>query len=155
MATAIRSNRWQGHTVRQRFDQKVDRSDPEGCWIWLAATDGNGYGQINVGGRPVKAHRLAWQFDHGRPIPDGLSIDHLCRTRLCVNPAHLEAVSLIENTRRQLAAIGHHNARKTHCPSGHPYDEENTRYSSRGYGRVCRICRAESNRRYRASRRAA
>lgn len=119
-----------------------------GCLEWTGSQNGHGYGQIKVGGRPEKVHRLMYQLWVGE-IPEGLSIDHLCRNRICAAPDHLEAVTLSENTRRQLESIGHHNAKKTHCPQGHPYDEENTRYATRGTGRVCRPCRAESNRLYR------
>lgn len=114
------------------------------CWLWTAAQDGRGYGQIHIDGMPEKAYRVAYRLFVG-PIEGGLHIDHLCRVRPCVNPAHLEMVTLAENNKRQV----HHNALKTHCRNGHPYDAENTRYASYGYGRVCRICRAESTRTYR------
>lgn len=124
--------------------------DASGCWIWLGAQDGRGYGHIATGGRgaPAKTHRVAYEHLVG-PIPTGLSIDHLCRVQLCCNPVHLEVVSLAENTRRQLAAVGHPNALKTHCPVGHAFDEANTRFASDGRGRVCRTCRAASNKAYR------
>lgn len=124
------------------------RLTESGCLEWTGATDGHGYGQMNVGGRPEKVHRLMYRLWVGE-IPEGLSIDHLCRNTLCALPDHLEAVTLSENTRRQLAATGHANARKTHCPKGHPYDESNTRHATKGTGRVCRICRAASSKAYR------
>lgn len=148
----MRANRWQHLSLRDRFMMKVDLEGPNGCWLWLASQS-RGYGQINVGGVPQKAYRVAWELFRG-PIPAGMSIDHLCRQPLCVNPDHLEVVTLAENTRRQLAAIGHPNALKTHCRNGHPYDDENTRFVN-GVHRVCRICRVEANRRFRAKGRAA
>lgn len=103
---------------------------------------------MNVAKKPTKAHRIAWQLFNGE-VPIGLTLDHLCRVVRCVNPEHLEPVTRAENTRRQMAAIVHHNSAKTHCANGHAYSADNTRYASRGRGRVCRICRATSNRTYR------
>lgn len=131
-----------------RLKRRTVTDSETNCWIWQGAEDGHGYGQINVGGRPEKTHRLGYMLMVG-DIPDNLSVDHLCRVKLCWNPDHLELVTLSENTRRQMEAVGGHNSRKTHCPQGHPYDEANTRFASRGSGRVCRTCRMESNKTYR------
>ena len=84
----------------------------------------------------VKAHRLSYERNVG-PIPDGLELDHLCRRRNCLNPQHLEAVTHQVNMLRSMSPAGEH-ARKTHCPSGHPYDEENTKHY-RGW-RYCITC---------------
>src|SRR5262245_28915102 len=68
------------------------RSEPEpnsGCLLWTGRISGQGYGGINVDGKPLRAHRLAYELAHG-PIPPGLTLDHLCRVRTCVNPDHLE-----------------------------------------------------------------
>lgn len=135
-------------TLKRRFHEKVTINHVTDCWLWTGAQDGHGYGQINVNGRPEKAHRLAYRIYNGE-IPHGLCLDHLCRVQHCMNPEHLEAVTLAENTRRQLAVIGHPRANKTHCPHGHPYDEANTRFAVRGRVRVCRICRAASSKSYR------
>jgi hypothetical protein len=72
-------------------------------------------------------------------IPDGLVIDHLCRNRKCVNPFHLEAVTLKENILRG-AGTGAEFARRTHCNKGHEFSEENTIIRSDG-GRRCKTCR--------------
>jgi hypothetical protein len=95
-------------------------------------------GQPNrYAGRVRQAHRFAWELLRGA-IPDGLTLDHLCRNRRCVNPDHLEPVTAVENTMRGQAphAI---NARKTHCLRGHAFDEENTYVRSDG-ARICRAC---------------
>lgn len=75
--------------------------DEAGCWIWQGAPGLNGYGRMSVGDVLQYVHRLSYA-QHVGPIPDGLTIDHLCRVRLCINPAHLEPVTREENTRREL-----------------------------------------------------
>lgn len=86
-----------------RFWDKVDKDGHDGCWLWTDATSWNGYGRFYTGSRVMSAHRLSYELAVG-PIPDGLQIDHLCRVRACVNPAHLEPVTLAENIRRGAAA---------------------------------------------------
>lgn len=133
-----------------RFWAKVKES-PEGCWTWTGAATPKGYGRFGVAkGRTVLVHR--WAYEHMvAEIPEGLTIDHLCRTTLCVRPDHLDPVpSRINNLRgNSLSAI---NARKTHCPEGHLYDEENTRIGADG-SRECKECkRLRLRARYRAER---
>lgn len=114
----------------ERFAEKY-RVDDSGCWIWTACTHQFGYGEFRFRGKCARAHRVAYELLVG-PIPEGLTIDHLCRVRNCVNPAHLEPVTFAENVRRGAAAI-------THCPHGHEYTEANTLHQ-RGR-RNCRTCR--------------
>ena len=132
-----------------RFWSKVNRRGPDDCWNWIARHTANGgYGTIQIGGRAgsfVRAHRYAYELLAG-PIPAGLQIDHLCRNRLCVNPAHLEPVTQQENIARGDA--GAHYGSRTHCKWGHPFDETNTGYRKNG-GRYCRAC---ARRRYREQR---
>lgn len=130
-------------TVQSRFWEKVDKVGLTGCWLWTASVKPNGYGQFGVTDGDVRyAHRLAYEFLVG-PVPDGLELDHLCRVRHCVNPAHLEPVTRRENLRRGVSA----NRRKTHCPQGHSYNSVNTYLDKRG-GRICRSCMRQRNREY-------
>ena len=121
-----------------------------GCWQWTGKLTDKGYGRINVGGRIYRAHRYAYEVFVGA-IPDGLTIDHLCRNRACVNPKHLEPVTQAVNMSRSPITIPTLNAAKTHCPADHPYDDVNTYVDPLGRRR-CRACREESLRRYHARR---
>lgn len=117
--------------------------DASGCWPWPGSHDHRGYGRVSLGRfRKVMAHRLAYELAVG-PIPDGMELDHLCRNKRCVNPAHLEPVTHIENVRRSAAA---ENAAKTHCVRGHLLADHAYLYRGR---RVCRPCgRIKSRARY-------
>ena len=119
----------------RRFWKKVEIA-PSGCWEWCGGRTGVGYGAFFVRGRGHGAHRIAYSIFVG-PIPEGLQLDHLCRNRGCVNPAHLEVVTQQVNSLRGDLW----NSRKTHCPQGHLYDG----IDSKG-GRICRTCTREYQR---------
>lgn len=124
--------------IAERFWEKVRKTD--GCWFWTSTRGENGYGQFTLRTGVVRrAHRIAYELAVG-PIPDGLEIDHLCRVRACVNPAHLEPVTRQENIRRAVAA-------KTHCPKGHPRTPENSAHDHVNGSRVwrCKTCRRIQN----------
>jgi hypothetical protein len=142
-------------TFEDRFWRKVLKRGADECWPWTGSAGGTGgapYGRVKLprnGGesRQVQAHRVAYELCVG-PIPEGLQLDHLCKNTLCVNPAHLEAVTAQENTLRG-SGITAREAELTHCPKGHPYDAENTaRWGRHGKPawRNCRICQRESKR---------
>lgn len=123
-----------------------------GCWIWKGAVHRAkhaGYGLVIRKGKRIFMHRWFYERFKG-PIPDNLQIDHLCRVRACVNPDHLELVTSRENTLRGNGASAV-NARKTHCPQGHAYSEENT-YRRPNGNRKCRICKREAKRKARLIR---
>lgn len=101
-------NRWKRTgdptLARRRGPQPVplwDRIEKtETCWLWLGTIDSDGYGVLGDGqGKNVKAHRTVYELVVG-PIPAGLTLDHLCAMKHCVNPAHLEPVTFAENARR-------------------------------------------------------
>lgn len=132
-------------TVAERFWTKV-RKTP-GCWVWLGYTAPNGYGRMWGGRQPEQAHRVAYRLLVG-DIPEGFDLDHLCRNRACVNPAHLEPVTRRTNVLRGVGPTARH-AVATECPSGHPYDAANTIRPARG-GRQCRACHREADRKRRS-----
>ena len=113
----------------ERFWSKVELT--EGCWNWTAGTS-HGYGHYSIGKRTHKAHRLAYESVVG-PIPDGLTLDHLCRNRACVRPDHLEPVTMGVNNARSAGF----RERKDSCPSGHSYAEHGRLQG--GYP-ACRVC---------------
>ena len=125
---------------QDRFWVKVSVGAHDECWPWHAVLDRDGYGKFYLAGsRTVLAHRVAYERLLG-PIPEGLVIDHLCRNRRCQNPLHMEPVTMAENKRRG-ESFSIKNAKKTHCPQGHPYDGINTYiHPSTGY-RHCRECK--------------
>ena len=121
----------------ERFWSKVITEPNSGCWIWTANLRRGGYGGFYGGrGRSRRAHKIAYEALVGA-VPDGLELDHLCRTRCCVNPRHMEAVTRTVNVRRGVAPAARF-AIATHCKNGHPFDEQNThRWRGR---RFCKAC---------------
>ena len=112
-----------------------------GCWLWALSTSWGGYGSVKWGGRTRQAHRVAYEELRG-PIPEGLTIDHLCRVRSCVNPAHMEPVTRGVNVLRGIG-ISSHCAHKTHCKHGHQLGGENVRplKGKPAHWRTCLACR--------------
>lgn len=130
--------------VEDRFWAKVN---PTGfCWEWTGYVHRSGYGAFtpHEGETPQQAHRFAYELLIG-PIPEGLVIDHLCRNKSCVNPDHLEPVTIQENTLRGYSESAM-NARKTHCKNGHEFTPENMWISGVG-ARLCRACYLAKQRR--------
>lgn len=119
----------------ERFLEKIEINPwGLGCWNWKAKTAGtkSTYGRFSFKSKDTYAHRFIWEYVNGS-IQDGMEIDHLCRNTLCVNPAHLEAVSSEENAKR---------ARKTVCKNGHDLMKPENRYiDSLGRSRGCIVCR--------------
>jgi hypothetical protein len=126
--------------------------DESGCWVWLAYRNRGGYGCVSWEGMSRLAYRITYT-ELVSPVPEGLELDHLCRVRHCVNPDHLEPVTRQTNALRGVG-VGAKNAKKTHCPKGHPLSGDNLLPGDlkRG-GRKCRQChRSETNARRAAKR---
>jgi HNH endonuclease len=128
--------------LRDRLLKQITADPDSDCWLWTGYVDPAGYASIRVGGggsAELTVQRAAYQLFVG-PIPEGLTIDHLCRVRHCANPEHLEAVTMRENTLRG-DTLPARNAAKTHCLRGHPFDEANTGFQPGG--RYCLTCKRE------------
>lgn len=136
-------------TPLERLLSKVIVDDQSGCWNWTAAVSAT-YGQFWFDGRQWLAHRASFVL-HGQCIPDGMQLDHLCRNRLCVNPAHLEPVTARENQARAGMPIARLHASKTQCKNGHAFDAANTYVTARGF-RQCRTCARANQARYKKER---
>lgn len=153
-----------GLTEAQRFWPRVQQGD-SGCWLWIGALRDNGYGSFAVkrNGRWTYTTSHRWAYaDRVGAIPPGWEVDHLCKTRACVRPEHLEAVPLAENRRRR--DQGHPFAPPpsapvptvvlpervvltpkgpaTHCKRGHEYAVVG--WAPNGQARTCAGCRAEA-----------
>jgi hypothetical protein len=128
--------------TEERFWRYVDKSQGD-CWVWTGALS-RGYGRFVVKQRPtvsVASHRYAYELTVG-PIPEGLTIDHLCRNKSCVKPRHLEPVTMRINVLRNEGPSAK-NAKKTQCDHGHPFSETNTYVYAAGPRkgvRKCRVC---------------
>lgn len=121
-----------------RFWNRV-RKIEGGCWIWEGCISSNGYGKLRHRGLMESAHRISFIISNKRTIPPNLVIDHICRNRACVNPAHLRLLTSAQNL---LCGQGTpaRNARKTHCKRGHEFTPENTKLKPR-HGKLERSCR--------------
>lgn len=107
------------------------------CWIWPGVPNSDGYAQMRIGGKKKKLHRVMYELFVGK-IPKGITIDHLCRNRLCINPDHLEAVTLKTNILRGVGPTAI-NAKKSCCPRGHQYEQAKRKRLER----LCKICTNE------------
>jgi len=126
------AHNWLSSRLFPKFDVSTDLE----CWIWTGAVSSAGYGVVQWDGRVRLAHRVIYELVNGE-LRDGLTVDHLCRNRACVNPSHLEAVTQRENVLRGESPAAE-NAIKSHCIRGHEFSESNT-YHVQG-SRRCREC---------------
>ncbi len=127
-----------------RFWDKVEFTTD--CWNWLVSKNKDGYGQFGVNHKNLLAHRFAYELYNDK-IPKDLTIDHICKNTKCVNPHHLEVVTIGVNVLRGNGWSGV-NKRKTHCINGHIFMNENLIIRPKG-GRECLICRRNKLRRWR------
>ena len=122
-------------------DTKLDARGLQ-CWVWTAAHNRQGYGVINIAGDTKLAHRVIWEEEYGS-VSDGKQVNHHCDNPPCIRLSHLYAGTHQDNMRDMVqrnTGRKETNPRslKTHCPQGHPYNEENT-YLYAGT-RGCRVC---------------
>src|SRR3990167_5102948 len=129
--------------ILERYFEKVICDLATHCWLWIAHTDKAGYGRLQQGSRKgvvLYAHRFAYETFIG-PLPQGFEVDHLCRTRSCSNPEHLQAVLHSLNVLRGQApnVLLHHRGT---CKNGRPASTTNV-YNHKSTGRIvyCRLCR--------------
>ncbi|HET6916643.1 MAG TPA: HNH endonuclease signature motif containing protein [Acidimicrobiales bacterium] len=132
-------------TLPPGFAAKVRQTE---CMVWIGATNSKGYGLVTVEGTQHLAHRVAYEAEYG-PIPEGHVLDHLCRVRNCVNPTHLQPVTIAENNRRGRAAAA--LAVGDTCTNGHLIGEDDLYIRPSG-PTECRQCRRASQHRPRAGR---
>lgn len=121
-------------TLPTAFWAKTARTD---CIVWTGAQNSKGYGCYGINGVSRLAHRVAWEDARG-PIPEGLTIDHLCRVHACVRVDHMELVTVAENQRRQprMLRVG------GECRNGHHIASDADLYTNPRRGtHECRQCR--------------
>ena len=129
------SNQYSFSSIEERFNSKFVVAPGSGCWLWTSPVNADGYGSFSVNKRSYKAHRFSYESYVG-DIPKHLQLDHLCKTTICVNPRHLEAITAKENVRRSDS----YNRNKNHCKNGHEFTESNTYPRPNDGGRNCRKC---------------
>lgn len=130
-------------TLQTRLLARSERKE-NGCLVWTGATNGKaGYGKMFDGKRSEYVHRISYRIFIGE-IPENYTIDHVifkgCTSRKCIEPNHLEAVTISENHARRPIP--------THCPKGHEYNFKNTYWQKRTDANTrksiaCRVCHAE------------
>lgn len=135
-------------TIEERLDRYSIYEPNSGCRLWTGALSNRTYSSIWHLGRMRKAHVVCYEIEVG-PVPPGLELDHLCRTKICIESGHLEPVTRSVNLAR--SPLMNRQAHKTHCPRGHAYEGPNLKLTKRGH-RLCRTCQIEATRAWRASR---
>jgi hypothetical protein len=132
-------------TIMENILSKINKI--KSCWIWLGSKSGSGYGRMQRNNKKYFVHRFVYEIYKGK-IPEGYEVDHLCRKRDCVNPEHLEAVTMKENRVR-----AGNTRRKDFCKHGHPFSGGNLRLyfnkKRNKFIKECRKCHYDYNKSWR------
>lgn len=134
---ALKYGGWNRKEFGEDFWERTQRAGD--CIVWTAGRTRAGYGAVGYGGQTYLAHQVAYKLRHGEFPPDGRILHHLCENPLCVNPDHLEPVTRQRHSYLHETGFGVRFGLATHCPQGHPYDDENTVVNTNG-ARMCRTC---------------
>lgn len=129
--------------------------DGNGCHVWVGSTDRHGYGNVNIGGRLRKVHRVRYEREVG-PIPEGMVLDHFAcdnGTGGCCNPRHCRPVTRRENNLRSETCPAAIRRAQTHCVHGHPLSGDNVIVRKKDGTRACRTCSNAKQRERRRRRR--
>ncbi len=132
--------------LKDRFDLKWNKDPVSNCWLWKAAISSCGYGLMKIGPKQVGAHRISRLLYKNDSLDiasrkSGMVWDHICDVKICVNPDHLNLVTIGENVNRS-------RVKQTTCKKGHPFNEENTRTTSTGSRNCIKCCRISARLRY-------
>lgn len=130
----------------ESFWDKIKDPDSRGCMEWGGYANRGGYGVISNGPTNLLTHRVAYFLVKGE-IPEDKVVHHTCYNRRCCNPEHLGLLTRSQNSK------DNDQSRRTHCPHGHEYSEENTHINKHTGGRVCRMCKRAGDTRRRAAKR--
>lgn len=139
-AKTAKTKRWPPMSDAQYIERYKSRCqvDQNGCWLFHGFIHPTGYALTSYRGKQTRAHRAMYMAAKG-PIPDGMHVCHTCDVRHCINPDHLWIGTRSDNMRDMHAKYRGPQQTKTHCPRGHPYDEENTYLTPEGF-RNCKMC---------------
>ena len=130
--------------INERFWAQVDKSGE--CWEWTGPLFTTGYGSFYIGKVRWRSHRYSALLYYG-PYEQNVIVCHTCDNRKCVRPDHLVLADHDWNAKDREAKGRGAGRRKTHCPNGHEYTDENTLYTKKGH-RKCRECNKQDCRKY-------